>query len=104
MDKQMCGCGYGIATHPSEGLDGLRLHLLGAGDCCRTIATGNLIPKNFRMVPWSDDTTTEVCEVNSQTITTYTLLYQRMYNYDDKSKTWSCLKIPDSINSIGNDW
>jgi hypothetical protein len=111
-NKPMCGCGHGIATHPFEGLEGLRVHVLGEGSCCRTIATGSMIPKNFRMEVWTHHVgteyektfLTEVCEVNKQTITKYTLTDQRGYNYDSKFGIWSHPKSRESINSIGDEW
>lgn len=110
--KPMCGCGYGIATHPFPGLEGLRVHVLGEGSCCRTQATGDLIPTNFRMEVWTHHAgtehektfLTEVCDVNGITITKYTLTDQRGYNYDEEFGFWSVPKNRESVNSIGDEW
>lgn len=113
MGKQrMCGCGYGIPTHPYKDMEGLRVHVLGEGTCCRVIATGKLIPKNFRLEVWTTlagtkhekTFLTEVCDVDDVTITKYTLTDQRGYNYDKETDTWSHPKHKSSINSIGDNW
>lgn len=108
----MCGCGYGVATHSFDGMDGLRLHILGHGTCCRMIAEGDLIPTDFRMELWTSYEGTihehtslmEVCSVNGQTITTYTLTDQRSYHFHEESNVWSLPKSKESINSIGDEW
>lgn len=111
-DKLMCGCGYGIATHPFRELKGLRVHVLGEGSCCRMIAQGNLVPKNFRLEVWTHnigtehETTflTEVCDVDGITITKYTLTDQRNYSYSEEFDVWTLPKSRESINSIGDNW
>ncbi len=96
-DKPMCGCGHGVATHTFKDMEGLRVHILGEGNCCRVIATGDMIPTNFRMEVWTHYSgtehektfLTEVCDVNGHTITKYTLTDQRGYNYDEEFNIWS---------------
>lgn len=93
-----CGCGYGVASHPYKDLEGLRVHELGVGSCCRNIATGSFIPTNFRIIDG-----VEVCDVNGYTITKYTLTNQRSYNKHEEG-VWSVPKIEESIISIGEEW
>jgi hypothetical protein len=110
--KPLCGCGYGVATHPCQDMEGLVLHVLGEGSCCRMIATGDLIPTNFRMEVWTsyegteheNTFLTEVCTVNNQTVTKYTLTDQRGYNYNKEFGIWSLPKSRESTNSIGDNW
>ena len=110
--KPMCGCGYEEPTHKFKEMEGLRVHVLGEGNCCRTVATGNMIPKNFRMEVWTSNAgtehehtfLTEVCELNGQTVTKYTLTDQRGYCYDEDFGIWSHPKNRDSVNSIGDNW
>jgi len=91
---KFCGCGHGIATHPYKNLQGLRVHELGKGNCCRKLATGSLIPSNFRIVNGM-----KVCDVNGYTITEYTLFEQRLYSkHEDGS--WSLPKDEKSVNSL----
>ena len=74
------------------------------------LATGNLVPTNFRMEVWTHhagtkhETTflTEVCDVNGYTITKYTLTDQRGYNQNEDG-SWSLPKSEESINSIEMD-
>jgi len=111
MKELLCGCGHGEATHPFEGLEGLRLHVLGEGNCARKLAIGNLVPTNFRFEVWTTlagtphESTflTEVCDVNGQTITAYTLKHQRMYSQHEDG-SWSLLKSEESTISIGEEW
>lgn len=111
-NKPMCGCGHGKATHTFKDMEGLRVHVLGEGSCCRTIATGSMIPKNFHMEVWTNNVgtehektfLTEVCNVDKKTITKYTLTDQRGYNYDEDFKIWSHPKSRGSVNSIGDEW
>jgi len=69
-------------------------HILGEGKCFRKLATGNLIPKNFRKVNGI-----EMCDVNDDTITVYTLKQQRMYSQYETGE-WSLLKDESSTNSL----
>lgn len=106
MKQILCGCGHGTPTHPFEGLDGLRVHVVGEGSCCRKIATGDLIPTNFRLELWKHQNgksgIVEVCTVNGYTITEWTLKNQR--GYDNAHGVWTLPKSEDSINSIGDNW
>jgi hypothetical protein len=97
-----CGCGYGVATHPFEDMEGLRVHELGEGTCCRMITTGSLIPTDFRMQVYNDRIE-EVCTVNGQTITTWTLRNQRLYTKHDNG-VWSLPKNKESTNSLPDEW
>lgn len=108
-DKPMCGCGHGIATHPFEGMEGLIVHVLGYGTCCREIAKAEMIPTNFRHEVWynqysEQSNLVEVCTVNGQCITVYTLKNQRGFNYDEEFGVWSHPKSRESINSLGDEW
>lgn len=108
----MCGCGYETPTHKYKDMDGLRVHELGEGGCCRMIASGDLEPTNFRMEVWSSHIgtkhektfLTEVCDVNGITITKYTLTDQRGYSYNEELGVWTLPKDKSSINSIGDNW
>src|SRR5438105_2517646 len=109
MNKIMCGCGHGIPAYSYKDLEGLRVHILGEGTCCRKIATGSLVPENFRMEVWTTlagtehekTFLTEVCDVNGITITKFTLTNQRGYNLNEETGLWSLPKSEESVNSIG---
>lgn len=79
-----CSCGYG------DGPD----HVLSEGRCCRKLATGSLVPTNFRSRNGA-----MVCDVNGYTITEYTLLHQRCYSQLSTGE-WSLPKHEKSINSL----
>lgn len=81
-----CSCGGGNlgANHP-----------LGEGECYRKLATGNLIPTNFR----TDERGFKVCDVNGYTITEYTLKDQRLYHQHENGE-WSLPKDESSVNSL----
>lgn len=94
-DTYVCGCGYG---------DGPQ-HPLGEGNCCRKLATGSLIPTNFRKdYPYEGAPEKfDMCDVNGYSITVYTLKNQRMYRqYSDGN--WSLPKDESSTNSLTGDW
>lgn len=99
METQiLCGCGHGPKTHYAPGLDDRpRMHVVEEGTCCRKIATGNLVPTNFRT-----ENGVEVCDVNGYTITQYTLRYQR--SYANKGDVWTLPKSEDSTNSLEGNW
>lgn len=79
-----CSCGGGEGSH----------HLISFGNCFRKMATGDLIPTNFRI-----ENGVNVCDVRGYTITEYTLLSQRLYAQHPDGQ-WSLPKSEDSINSI----
>lgn len=83
-----CGCGGGKG----------KIHPLGQDGCLRKLATGDLVPKNFRT-----ENGIKVCTVNGYTITEYTLLHQRTYHKHEDGN-WSLPKSEDSIISIGEEW
>lgn len=83
MEKVTCGCGGGNG-----------LHELGIKECLRKIATGDLIPTNFR-----PSRGTNVCDVGGTTITVYTLKSQRLY-HNHGEDVWSLPKDESSVNSI----
>jgi len=92
MDKNLkytcsCGCGYG-PDHP-----------LSEGKCYRKLATEDLIPINFRQKKNRFNKYIDVCDVNGQTITVYTLKHQRMYA-QNKDGTWTLPKDESSLNSL----
>lgn len=70
-------------------------HNIGDEKCYRKIATGDLIPTNFR----TDDRGYQVCDVRGHTITQYTLTNQRSY-YRHEDGRWSLPKNEDSVNSM----
>jgi hypothetical protein len=88
----LCSCGGGDGPY----------HPLGEGKCFRMEATGKLIPANFRMQVF-EDRIEEVCTVNDYTITTWTLMNQRLYSKHENG-IWSLPKDKSSVNSIGDDW
>ncbi len=93
----MCGCGYGTATHAHNNSKDLLIHKLGEGNCCRKIATGELIPKDFRI-----ENGIEICNVNGYAITKYTLINQRLYGQDENG-IWSLPKNEEStVSLVGN--
>lgn len=79
-----CACGYGEPY----------IHELGAGNCSRKLATGLLVPTNFRKengIWW--------CTVKCCPVMVGTLINQRMYCLH-KSGKWSLPKDESSINSL----
>jgi len=105
-DLILCGCGHGIATHPYQNSPTLKMHVLGHGTCARKLATGKLIPSNFRkerLIPSVHLTPIMVCDVNNSTISVYTLTNQRLYS-PHAGGFWSLPKSEDSINSLQGEW
>ena len=104
IKEYLCGCGHGKATHTFKGMEdrGFIVHILGEGNCCRQLCTEQEAPTNFRLESWKK-TLTEMCTVNGQSISVYTLTNQRSYNRHPDG-TWSRLKKAESINSIGDEW
>jgi hypothetical protein len=72
------------------------------------IATGNLEPQSLRTelwttlegTEWEHSFFTQVCEINGQTVTEFTLTNQRGYNYNKEANIWSLPKSNESINSL----
>lgn len=89
MKNQQLECGCGGDKFP---------HIISEGGCYRKVATGSLIPTNFRV-----EDGVAVCTVNGNTITEFTLFNQRLYhNHPDGS--WTLPKSEESIISIGDNW
>lgn len=82
-EKVSCACG---------GLNWI--HSLGFDKCYRKLATGDLIPTNFRL-----ERGVNVCDVRGYTITVYTLKSQRLY-HNHGENVWSLPKDDNSVNSI----
>jgi hypothetical protein len=101
----LCGCGYGKPTHKWKDMEGLRVHILGEGTCCRMEAKGDDIPVRFYEADFhGDGRMIKVVDTGKETLTEYTLRNQRMYSYHEESGVWSLPKNRGSINSIGDNW
>jgi len=87
----MCGCGGG----PESGI-----HPISENGCYRKVATGNLVPTNFR---YDAGFKANVCDVNGYTITEYTLLSQRLYHKHEDGN-WSLPKDEGTMISLGEEW
>ena len=88
MENYTCSCGY------SDGIN----HILGKSNCSRKLATGNLIPKNFRTING-----VYCCDIKDYTITVYTLKNQRLYSQLSDGN-WSIPKDEESTNSLVGEW
>ena len=100
-----CGCGYGKATHPWKGQEGLRVHVLDEDGCCRMVAVGGYAPTRFYECDFHDDgNMIKMVATGRGSMTEYTFRHQRMYAYHEESGVWSLPKDKGSINSIGDNW
>jgi len=95
-DSYVCHCGGAPAPHKT-----------GSPNCYRFVVTEpKEIPTNRRRIynpAGGFDEPTWVWDVGGQTITEYTLFYQRMYSVDI-NQVWTRPKSRDSVNSLEGDW
>jgi hypothetical protein len=92
MKEYKCSCGYGNGKN----------HTLSEGNCARQLATGSLIPTNFRkerLIPNIHKKPIEVCDVNGYTISVWTLKNQRMYAQKPDG-AWTLPKNKKSTHSL----
>lgn len=94
-----CSCGGKQLIDFNNAVAQHYVHNLGEQGCYKKVATGNLIPINFRV----NENESVICDVNGHTITEFTLLQQRDYFYHEKENVWSLLKDEESITSLEND-
>jgi len=100
-----CGCGHGKATHTYGDLEGLRVHILSEGSCCRMEAVGEDAPVRFYESDFhGNGGMVKMVDTGRETMTEYTFLNQRMYSYHKETGIWSLPKNRGSINSIGDNW
>lgn len=100
-----CGCGYGKPTHKYGDLEGLRVHVLGEGTCCRMEAVGDDAPVRFYEADFHrNGELVKMVDTGRETLTEYTFRNQRLYSFHKESGIWSLPKNRGSINSIGDNW
>ena len=95
-EREYCGCGYGS--------EGICLHEVSTGECCRKIVSKEREPHSFgteRLVPSIHAVPIECCTVDGQRITVYTLKYQRGYHQHESGR-WSMPKDEESIDSLSS--